>query len=73
LTANPHVLAHRDVLELAARHAATPAQILFRYLTEVGVTPLTGTTSELHMQQDLAIFELSLSPPELDAIGRLLA
>jgi diketogulonate reductase-like aldo/keto reductase len=73
LTANPHLLAHRDILGLAARHAATPAQILFRYLTEVGVTPLSGTTSELHMQQDLAIFELSLPAAELDAIARLLA
>jgi diketogulonate reductase-like aldo/keto reductase len=73
LTANPHLLAHREILGLAARHAATPAQVLFRYLTQVGVTPLSGTTSELHMQQDLAIFELSLAPAELDAIDRLLA
>jgi diketogulonate reductase-like aldo/keto reductase len=72
LTANPHLLAHRDVLGLAARHAATPAQVLFRYLTQVGVTPLTGTTSELHMQQDLAIFDLTLAPAELDSVSRLL-
>jgi diketogulonate reductase-like aldo/keto reductase len=73
LTANPHLLAHREVLALAARHAATPAQILFRYLTQVGVTPLSGTTSELHMRQDVAIFELTLTPSELDGVSRLLA
>jgi diketogulonate reductase-like aldo/keto reductase len=72
LTANPHLLAHREMLGIAARYAATPAQILFRYLTQVGVTPLSGTTSELHMQQDIALFELALSPTELDAVSRLL-
>jgi diketogulonate reductase-like aldo/keto reductase len=72
LTANPHLLAHRDILGLSARHAATPAQILFRYLTQVGVTPLTGTTTELHMQQDLAIFELTLEPAELERVSQLL-
>jgi diketogulonate reductase-like aldo/keto reductase len=73
LTANPHLLARREVQALAARHAATPAQILFRYLTQVGVTPLTGTTSERHMQEDLDIFRLTLEPRELEAISRLLA
>jgi diketogulonate reductase-like aldo/keto reductase len=72
LTANPHLLAHREILTLAASYAVTPAQILFRYLTQVGVTPLSGTTSELHMQQAVAIFELSLAPAELDAVTRLL-
>jgi diketogulonate reductase-like aldo/keto reductase len=72
LTANPHLLAHRDVQALAARRAATPAQILFRYLTQQGVTPLTGTSSEHHMQEDLAIFHLTLEPAELDRISRLL-
>jgi diketogulonate reductase-like aldo/keto reductase len=72
LTANPHLLAHRDILTLAERHAASPAQILFRYLTQVGVTPLTGTTSELHMQQDLAIFDLTLAPGEVDRVSDLL-
>jgi len=72
LTANPHLIAHRDVQALAARYAATPAQVLFRYLTQVGVTPLTGTASEHHMQEDLAIFQLTLEPPEIARITRLL-
>jgi diketogulonate reductase-like aldo/keto reductase len=72
LSANAHLLAHHDVQGLAARHAATPAQILFRYLTQVGVTPLTGTSSEPHMRDDLAIFRLTLEPAELQRMSRLL-
>lgn len=72
LTANPHLLAHAHVQSLAARHSVTPAQILYRYLTLVGVTPLTGTSSERHMQEALAIFQLGLGTPELERISRLL-
>jgi diketogulonate reductase-like aldo/keto reductase len=73
LTANPHLLAHRDVQALAARHAATPAQILFRYLTQLGVTPLTGTSSERHMQEDLAIFQLTLEAADVERLSHLLS
>lgn len=72
LTANPHLLGHRDVVTLAHRYARTPEQILFRLLTQLGITPLCGTQSELHMQQALAIFELTLTPPELDTLSRLI-
>ena len=71
LTANPHILAHRTVTTLAARYSRTPAQILFRYLTQSGVVPLTGTTSEAHMREDLAIFEWSLSAQECAAMAAL--
>jgi diketogulonate reductase-like aldo/keto reductase len=68
LTANPQVLAHRTVLELASKYGKTPAQVLFRYLTQSGVVPLTGTRSETHMREDLAIFEFELEDPEREAM-----
>ena len=72
LTANPHLLAHPAIAGLAAQYGRTPAQILFRYLTQSDVVPLTGTRSELHMRQDLSIFELALSAEERAAIDALL-
>jgi len=36
------------------------------------VVPLTGTRSEQHMREDLAILEFELTPAELQAIDRLL-
>jgi diketogulonate reductase-like aldo/keto reductase len=74
LTANPQVLAHRTLRELASRHRRTPAQILFRYLTQYNIVPLTGTRSETHMREDLAIFEFELADSEratLDALFSL--
>ena len=71
LTANPQVLAHRVVRELASKHRRTPAQILFRYLTQNDIVPLTGTRSEAHMREDLAIFELDLAESERKAMDAL--
>jgi diketogulonate reductase-like aldo/keto reductase len=65
LSANPQLLARSELRALAQRHAVSPAQLLFRGLTQIGVVPLTGTTSEQHMRDDLGIFDFELNPAEL--------
>ena len=72
LTANPQVLAHQTLQSLAAKHARTPAQVFLRYLTQNAVIPLTGTSSETHMREDLAIFDFELSDDDLDSVTSLL-
>ena len=71
LTANPHILASKEISELAHNYNRTPAQIFFRYLNQIGIVPLTGTTSVAHMQQDLEIFEFELQNSELEKIDKL--
>ena len=71
LTANPQVLAHDTIMTLAARYGRTSAQILFRYLTQIDVVPLTGTRSEAHMREDLAIFEFTLTDQERTAVDAI--
>jgi len=71
LSANPQVLAHATVGELASIHQRTPAQILFRYLTQSGVVPLTGTRSEAHMREDLSIVEFELTDAERRAMDNV--
>jgi diketogulonate reductase-like aldo/keto reductase len=72
LTANPHLLAHATISDLASKYARTPAQILFRYLTQIDAVPLTGTRSEQHMREDLAIFEFELTDLERQALDAML-
>src|ERR1700730_3393660 len=72
LSAYPHVLKHATVAGLASKYGRTPAQVLFRYLTQREVVPLTGTRSEAHMREDLAIFEFELADRELEAMDALL-
>jgi diketogulonate reductase-like aldo/keto reductase len=68
LTANRDVLVHREVRAIAARHHKTPAQIVFRFARQVGMLPLTGTSSPQHMRDDLAIDDIELDARELAAI-----
>ena len=72
LSANPQLLAHKSIGDPAATHKRTSAQILFRYLTQIGVVPLTGTKSEAHMRQDIGIFDFKLSSAEQSAIDEML-
>jgi diketogulonate reductase-like aldo/keto reductase len=73
LTANPRVLADAAITSLASKYGRTPAQILFRYLTHSDIVPLTGTRSDAHMRQDLAIFDFRLDDHEREAVDAILA
>ena len=73
LTANPHILASDTVQTIARKYNQTEAQIFFRYLSQSGIVPLTGTCSEQHMREDLSIFAFELSDEELARIRGLLA
>jgi diketogulonate reductase-like aldo/keto reductase len=72
LTANPHILKSAFIQELTQKYQKTEAQVFFRYLTQIGITPLTGTTSEQHMKEDLAIFDFTLNDAEKLQIATLL-
>ncbi len=71
LTANAEVLRHPLVTGLAAQANVTPAQVVFRFARAIGMLPLTGTSSAEHMKQDLASFDLALSPDVVKAIESL--
>jgi diketogulonate reductase-like aldo/keto reductase len=71
LTANVEVLRHPLIAGIAARHQATPAQVVFRFARAIGILPLTGTSNAEHMKQDLASGELGLSPGEVVAIEQV--
>ena len=72
LTANPHLLRHALVVGLAARYERTPEQILYRYLSQNGVVPLTGTRSLQHMRDDLAILDFVIASDDCRSIETLL-
>ncbi len=68
LTANPQVVGSKTVAGIARRLSATPEQVIFRFAKAIGILPLTGTSNERHMKQDLAAFELGLTGDDVKAI-----
>ena len=72
LTANPNVLAHATLQTLASNYGRTPEQVFLRSLTQIDIIPLSGTTSQTYMREDLAIFEFELTQSECDAVAKLL-
>jgi diketogulonate reductase-like aldo/keto reductase len=73
LTANPHILANETLRILAEQYHKTPVQIFFRYLSQSGIVPLTGTSSEQHMREDLGIFGFALTVEDLNKVSSLLS
>jgi diketogulonate reductase-like aldo/keto reductase len=61
LSGSPRLLAHAAVVALASKLDVTPAQVVFKLAQLHDVVPLTGTTNELHMQQDLAAERIAFS------------
>ena len=72
LTANPHILVSNIVRSIAQKYNKTEAQIFFRYLSHIGIVPLTGTTSEQHMKEDLSIFDFELFSEDIQNVRNLL-
>ena len=68
LTANRDVLVDPDVHAIAKRVGIGPAQVIFCFAMQIGMLPLTGTTSEQHMKEDLQAQQLTLLPEEIQLI-----
>ena len=68
LTANRDVLWHPKIGSIAKRLGTGPVQVIFRFAMQIGILPLTGTTSEQHMKEDLQAERLELSLNETKLI-----
>ena len=71
LTANREVMADPDIRSIAKRLETSPAQVIFRFAMQIGMLPLTGTTSEQHMKADLQAEQLTLLPEEIQLIDTI--
>jgi diketogulonate reductase-like aldo/keto reductase len=72
LTANRAILVHPEMTRIANRYGRTVSQIVFRFALDVGMIPLTGTTSATHMREDLDAFNFQLDSNEVIQIESLL-
>jgi len=57
LGANRHALQHKNVIDLARFKSLTPQTLMYAFCMAIGISPLDGTTSDLHMLEDVALLK----------------
>jgi diketogulonate reductase-like aldo/keto reductase len=73
LTANAPVIMQPEFRRIVERTHRFPAQVIFRFALQVGIVPLTGTSSPQHARDDLKVFTFELTEDEVATIDRLFA
>lgn len=69
LTANQCETQHPVILNLAKERSWTACQVVFRFALDIGMLPLTGTSSSQHMGEDLSVMDAEpLTTEQLQAI-----
>lgn len=68
LTANQGIFAEPAIRAIAQRLGAGLAQVVFRFAMQVGMLPLTGTTNQQHMKEDLDAAQLVLTDDDMRTI-----
>ena len=68
LTANRGLFIEPEVQAIAQRFKTGPAQVIFRFAMQIGMLPLTGTTNQQHMKDDLACERFTLTADDLTLI-----
>ena len=71
LTANQEFLGAPEIQAIAKRTGAGVAQVIFRFSQQIGMLPLTGTTSAQHMKEDLLSDRFTLTDDELKQVGTI--
>jgi diketogulonate reductase-like aldo/keto reductase len=68
LTANSEIVQNSKIFNLAKKYQTNPEQIIFRFASQIGMIPLTGTSDEEHMKLDLGIFDFTMLDEEIEII-----
>ena len=56
------------IVEIAKRLGVETAQVIFRFAMQAGMIPLTGTSDEQHMKEDLGVDRIALTDDEVNFI-----
>lgn len=71
LTANRAELQTEPLQSLSKRTGRSAAELVFRFAVEVGMVPLTGTSSAEHMRLDLGALDIPLERADVELIEKL--
>lgn len=61
LSGSPSLMNHPSLLHLAKISQLSPPQAIYKLAQNEGIVPLSGTTDETHMRQDVEVENLSFA------------
>jgi 2,5-diketo-D-gluconate reductase A len=65
------LLQHPSVVEIAAAHGRTPAQVVLRWHVQQGVVPIPKSADRTRLEQNLDVFDFSLGDDEMVSLSAL--
>lgn len=71
LTANRRFLSDEKIKNIAKKYQIPIPGVIFCFATQVGMLPLTGTTSGKHMNEDLSALDNELTGDEIQVIENI--
>uniref|UniRef100_A0A182SGB6 NADP-dependent oxidoreductase domain-containing protein n=1 Tax=Anopheles maculatus TaxID=74869 RepID=A0A182SGB6_9DIPT len=66
-----HAFEDERVQTIAERYNKTPAQVLLRYLIEIGTVPIPKSGNPERIRQNLDVFDFALTPEEVRSLDSL--
>ncbi|XP_012256104.2 aldo-keto reductase family 1 member B1-like [Athalia rosae] len=64
------VIDRPEVVAIGKKYGKTPAQILLRYLIDIGTVPIPKSSSKARIQENINIFDFKLTPEEVAIIDK---
>ena len=65
------LLNHPSVVEIAEAHDKTPGQVVLRWHIELGVVPIPKSSDPVRLEQNLAVFDFSLTEDQVATLSAL--
>ncbi|CAH1957247.1 unnamed protein product [Acanthoscelides obtectus] len=59
------------IKEIAAKYGKTPAQVIFRYIIQLGVIPIPKSTNKTRIAENINVFDFELTLDEISKIDAL--
>lgn len=67
----PDMLSDQTVVAIAKKHDKTPAQVLLRFLVQLGVAPIPKSVTPSRISENIDIFDFSLDEEDLKSLYAL--
>lgn len=67
----PNIFGNPTVLEIAEKHKKTPAQVILRFIIQIGVCPIPKSVNPKRMRENIDIFDFELDECDMMNLKKL--